>query len=340
MLARFASAAATLAVCAAPFTGRASPAMADDPSPLRLVKSIPLPGIEKRIDHFAIDAAGKRMVLAALGSDVVVVIDLEKGEVVHTIDGQGEPQGVAILPDTGRIVVANGDDGTVRFYVGATFEIANTIELGNDADNARLDAATGRLYVGYGKGAIAIVETSEKKIKHLLDVRLKAHPEAFALEAKGPRIFVNVPEAGHVAVIDREKQEVTNTWPVKEAHGNFPMCLDEENHRLFVGCRAPAKMLVFDTTTGKVVTSIEISGDVDDVWLDGPAKRLFLSCGEGFVDVVAQKDADHYERTTKVPTASRARTSFFVPATGRLYVAVPHEGEQRAEVRVYETRAK
>ena len=213
---------AILAACAAPAAARAAaPAAADDAPSVRLVKSIPMPGVEKRIDHLAIDAAGKRLVVAALGCDTVQVIDLEKGEVVHVLDQQAEPQGVAILPETGRIVVSNGEDGTVRFYDGATFEIASTIELGNDADNVRLDAATGRLYVGYGKGGISVIE----KGKHLFDVHLKGHPEAFQLESKGNRVFVNVPTAGHVAVLDREKAKVVATLDLSVSSSYLRQCL-------------------------------------------------------------------------------------------------------------------
>jgi hypothetical protein len=156
------------------------------------------------------------------------------------------------------------------------------------------------------------------------------------LEVQGPRIFVNVPDAQQIAVIDRQKQSVTATWPMKEFQANFPMALDEANHRLFIGCRKPARLVIFDTTTAKIVTDLAISGDTDDLFYDASRKRLYLSCGEGFIDVIAQRDADHYERIERVPTVPGARTCFYSSALDRLWLAVPQRGNQSAEIRTYQ----
>ena len=104
------------------------------------------------------------------------------------------------------------------------------------------------MYVGYGDGALAVIDP--EKVKKLADIKLDGHPESFQLEAQGKRIFVNVPSASQVAVIDREKRAVVARWDVKQAGANFPMALDEANHRLFLGCRQPAKVLVLDAEAG------------------------------------------------------------------------------------------
>jgi hypothetical protein len=168
-------------------------------------------------------------------------------------------------------------------------------------------------------------------------VKLAGHPEAFQLEQNGPRIFVNVPTAHHIAVVDREKRKVIAKWPVKEAEANFPMALDEANHRLFVGCRKPAKVLVIDTETGKTVTAIDCCGDTDDLFYDAASKRIYVSGGEGYITVIQQTDRDHYAVAEKIPTAPGARTSHFDPGAARLYLAVPHRGDHAAELRVYAT---
>jgi hypothetical protein len=306
---------------------------------LTLVRSIALPGVEGRIDHLALDAAGETLVVAALGNGSVEVIDLGKGAVARRLEHLREPQGVAFLPKSGRLAVACGEDGTVRWFEATTFAPAGTLSLGADADNTRVDAATGRLYVGYGDGGVAVIEKGELAGK----VPLSAHPEAFALETKGPRIFVNVPNSGHVAVVDRVQGKATATWDVRPLAGNFPMALDEEHHRLFVGCRSPTRLLVLDTGDGgpsgkpggAVVATLEIAGDVDDVFYDAGSKRLFVSCGAGAVDVLGQTDADHYRPLAHVATAAGARTSLLTPDGKKLFVAVPHRGSQRAEVREY-----
>jgi hypothetical protein len=116
---------------------------------------------------------------------------------------------------------------------------------------------------------------------------------------------------------------------------NFPMSLDELNHRLFVGFRSPARLVVFNTDSGKAVSDIEISGDADDLFYDARRKRDYISCGEGFVDIVERLSRDKYERIAKTPTAAGARTSFFSSTRQEFYLAVPNRGAQRAEIRIY-----
>jgi len=126
-------------------------------------------------------------------------------------------------------------------------------------------------------------------------VKLAKHPESFQLEQNGSRIFVNVPDAKQVAVVDREKRAVIATWPMEKFQANFPMALDESNHRLFIGCRKPARLVVLDTDTGKPVTDLAISGDIDDLFYDLIRTQLYLSCGEGFIDVIRQRSPDKYD---------------------------------------------
>jgi DNA-binding beta-propeller fold protein YncE len=202
-----------------------------------------------------------------------------------------------------------------------------------DADNVRYDPKNKHIIVGYGSGALAVIDP-QTGIK-TAEVKLDAHPESFQLEKNSNRIFVNVPGAGHVAVVDRDKGAVVAKWSLPDAKANFPMALDEANHRLFIGCRKPAKLVVLDTETGKSVASLDVVGDTDDVFYDANSKQVYVSGGAGKVTVVTQKDADTYAVAGQVNTASGARTSFFVSGSGTLYVAVPHRGAQKAELRAF-----
>lgn len=300
---------------------------------LRSSGSIPLPGVEGRIDHLAADVGGNRIFLAALGSDSVQVIDLAAGRVSKSLPGFHEPQGIRFLPETRRVVVANGADGSTQFLDGTSFATVTSVALSGDADNVRYDARAKRVYVGYGSGALAVLDVDGKKIG---DVALGAHPEAFQLDSTG-RIYVNVPSAGHIAVIDSAALSVIAKWPVTPRCANYPMALDEAHHRLFAGCRNPAKLLVYDMTTGSVVTSIDIVGDTDDLFYDPATQRIFVIGGQGSVTVLEQQDADHYRQIETVATAAGARTGLFVPELARLFVAVPHRGSQQAELRIFST---
>ena len=306
---------------------------AENAPPLKLKATIGLSGVEGRIDHFAFDAAGQRLFVCALGNDTVEVLDLRKGERIHSITGLGAPQGVAYIPDTNRIVVANDQGGICKIFDGKSYQMLGLINLGDDADNVRYDAAAKRVYVGFGNGGLAVVNAADGK--QLGSIKLSAHPEAFRLESNGKRIFVNVPNARHVAVVDRDRGKVVATWKTGFAFANFPMALDETNHRLFIGCRMPARLVVLNTDSGEVVAKLDICGDTDDVFYDSKRHRIYAVCGAGKIDVIEQIDPNSYRRSSETETASGARTGLFVPEINTLFIAVPHHGSQQAEVHAY-----
>src|SRR5262245_54431177 len=298
--------------------------------PLTFVRSIALPGVNGRIDHLAFDAAGKKLFVAALGNNTVEVVDDAAGSHVRSLAGFSEPQGIAIAPDQKVAAVANGQGDGLQLVDAERFTSGRTVKLGADSDNVRYDAQSKTLYVGYGGGALASVNPADAVV--IGRVPLAGHPESFQLEAGGPRIFVNVPDARQIAVVDRKALKVVATWPVAGAAADYPMALDENGHRLFVGCRRPAKLLVFGTPWGKEAASVDIVGDTDDLFFDAARQRVYVIGGEGFVDVLDVRQAP--VRIARVPGAAGARTGLFVPAAGRLFLAVPHRGAQRAEIRV------
>ena len=303
---------------------------------LQLKQTIPLPGVEGRIDHFAFDPAAERLFVCALGNNSVEVVDLRKGERIHSITALGSPQGVAYIPGLDRLLVANDNHGICKIFDGKSFQQLNELDLKDDADNVRYDDAAKKIYVGFGSGGIAIVNASDGK--QAGSIKLSAHPEAFELEKRGKRIFVNVPNSRHVAVIDREKGEIIATWKTDLAFANFPMALDEENHRLLIGCRVPSKLVVLNTDSGKILAKVDISGDPDEIFYDRKRHRVYAICGAGKVDIIEQTDPNTYRPLAKVDTADGARTGLFVLERDALFVAVPHRGSQSAEIRCYQIR--
>jgi DNA-binding beta-propeller fold protein YncE len=306
---------------------------AQSAAPLKLKQAIPLSGVEGRIDHFVFDLAGERLFVCALGNNTVEVLDLRKGDRIHSITGLGAPQGVAYAPEFDRIFVANDNGGICKIYDGKSFQAVGELNFEDDADNVRYDEARKKIYVGFGSGGVAVVNALDGK--QVGSIKLSAHPEAFQAEKKGSRIFVNVPNSRHVAVIDRDKGEVVARWKTDLAFANFPMALDEANHRLFVGCRLPSSLVVLDTESGNVVAKISISGDPDDVFYDSKRHRIYAICGAGKVDIIEQADPNTYKALTKIDTANGARTGLFVTERDTLFVAVPHRGTQQAEIRYY-----
>lgn len=301
--------------------------------PLKLVQRIPLPGVEGRIDHLAFDPSRQRLFVCALGNNSIEVVDLGKGERIRSITGLASPQGVAYVPEADRLFVANDKGGIVKIYDGKSFDSLGEVNLNDDADNIRYTADERKIYVGFGNGGLATIDATDGKQSG--SIKIAAHPEAFALEKNGNRIFVNVPNARHVAVIDRKQGKVIATWKTDFAFANFPMALDEGNHRLFVGCRLPSRLVVINTDSGEVAAKIDIPGDADDIFYDDKRRRIYVTSGAGKIDLIEQADPDTYRTTSTVDTAPGARTGLFVPQLDTLYVAVPHRGAQRAELRAY-----
>ncbi len=325
-----------LAAAPAPI-GQESAPPAPLPAPLALAARIPLADVDGRIDHLALDAARAHLFVAALAQGALLAVDLEKRAVWKRIDGLREPQGVLYLADTDAVWVAEGDGDALDVYAGATLASVQRLKLGPDADNLRYDAGAHEVWLGYASGALALIGAAERKA--LGRVRLAGHPEGFALETKGTRVFANVPSERGISVVERAKKEQVGFWPIESAQANYPIALLESEKRLAVGCRSPAKLVLLDTDAGKEIAALELSGDVDDLWYDEPRGRIYASCGEGKLDVFTQRaPANLWKRTFVEDTARGARTSLLAPDGKRLFVAVPKSGETPAEIRVYDVR--
>jgi DNA-binding beta-propeller fold protein YncE len=300
--------------------------------PLKLERTIPLPGVEGRIDHLAADIEGGRLFVAALGNGSVEVVDVTRGQRTGEIKSLKEPQGVVYLPATRTLYVATGGDGMVRAYNSKTLLLAGFIELGDDADNLRFDAQRNRILAGYGDGAIASLSLD---LKSKVEVPLPAHPESFQFAPDGSHLFVNLPHDESVAVVDLAKMAVTAKWTRLDALANFPMTVDSEHNRVFVACRNPAQLLAFDPKTGAVIDRMPTVGDADDLFFDETRGRIYAIGSEGFVDVV-NSSGRKLESVAHIPTGSGARTGLLVPAWSKLIVAAPHRGDEPARLLVFD----
>src|SRR5215831_4143670 len=217
----------------------ATPSVAQSPETplLSLEAKIPLGEVKGRIDHMALDLMRSRLFVAELENNSVGIVDLKDRKVIHVIAGLTEPQGVGYEPSTDTLYIANGGDGSVRLYRGADYAETSRIDLGDDADNVRIDPDTKHVLVGYGAGAIATIDTVRRT--KIADFPLPVHPEGFQLERKNNQILVNVPRARAIAVLDSANGQRKAVWPIKESGANFPIALDEDAQRVLVAFRAP-----------------------------------------------------------------------------------------------------
>jgi DNA-binding beta-propeller fold protein YncE len=292
-----------------------------------------------------VDLKGKRLFVAALGEkqNTVEVVDLKSNKRVSSIPGQSKPQGVFYSPESKKLFVANGTDGTCKIFDGKTLKLVGSLPIGPDADHVGYDPTTKILYIGSGdakSGTLGLVDT--RTGKSIGEIKTVARPGGIKFDNPGPQIFVTLAGASNLGVVDRMKREQVTTWPVSDVQGNVALALDEKSHRLFAGSRNPPTLTILDTDTGKTIAKVEGAPGIDDLWYDARRQRIYASGGRGgdigSVYVYQQRDADHYELAGKVPTAAGAGTSLWVPQFDRLYVAAPANDKQEAGILEFEPR--
>src|SRR5258705_3041144 len=318
-----------------------SAASAESEVPLKLVQSIPLPDIDGRIDHFSIDVKGRRAFLAALAKNTVEAVDLKAGRVIRTLPGFAKPQGVCFVPELNKLFVATGMDGALKMLDGTTLQVLHTAHVSLGADAIGYDPRSKDLYVGSG-GGDAHKETWDLTVFNAVTgaqvaaIVTDAHAGGSVVDKRGRHLYVLVPEKAQVIVFDRKTHATVAKWTIPGVQKNVALDLDAKNHRLFLGVRNPASVVVLDSNSGAVVASIPTVATLDGLFYDPATRRIYTTGGEGFVDVTQQIDADHYERIARIPTGPNARTSAFVPEWRRLYVAVPRDKDRGAELRAFE----
>jgi DNA-binding beta-propeller fold protein YncE len=304
---------------------------------LELEKTIELKGKPGNLDHLAIDVKGERLFLANKANNTLDVIDLKTGKLIMQKEKQTGIQGVAYAPELDLVFVGLASDGLCNVIECKKYTIVETIKFKDDADNVRYNAERKRVYVAHAENELGVIDTKTFAVKK--NIKLPATAEGFVLESKRPRLYLVTPSPSNLVVIDTDKNEVMKTYPIEKASGGHAVALDEENHRLYIGCRKEPMVVIFDTELGKETGSVAIPGGIDDLHIDVKRKRLYASCGEGFVVVLKSDGLDKLEVVEKIQTVKDARTCLFVPQTGRLYLGVPRqEGKEGPEIRVYKVK--
>ncbi len=323
--------------CTLALLALALPAPAAEPSGLELVATIQLKGKPGNLDHLALDAKREHLFVANKANDTLDIVDLKAGKLIEQKSGQTGIQGIAYSPELDRIYVGLGSNGLCNMIDGATFKAVRSHKFKDDADNVRYNPATGSVYVAHAEKSLGVLDAKSFALK--ADIKLNASAESFQFEKGRPLLYLVTPSPSQLLVIDTQKNAVKTTYPIKSAEAGHALALDEANHRVFLGCRKEPMLVVVDTETGKEVTTVPLPPGNDDVFYDAQRKLLFASCGDGSLVVIEQQGADNYKVREKVPTAAGAKTCFYAPETGRLYLAVPRqEGKEGPEIRVYQVK--
>lgn len=305
---------------------------------LQLSKIISLPGIKGRIDHLDINLKDQIVYISALGSNAVEVVDLNTGNVLHSIQGLDEPQGIAYIPQNHQIFIANGGNGDCYFYDANTFQKMAAIHLKSDADDVRYDSADKKIYVGYGKGGIAVIDADTYTQRG--DIKLPAHPEGFQIDTKNNLLYVNLPEASLISVVDLKKIKWIRDISKNYRSGNFPMALDSSGNTLFIGYRHPGKLVAMNANSGHRIRVNELTNNSDDLFYDEGSKRIYVSCGGGYtnlgyINIFQFQGGNKYVHIANIPTSNGARTSLLVPQLNLFLVPEPSVHSHDGNLMVY-----
>ena len=316
----------------------ALPVKAQEKLPLKLIATTPMPGFTGDFDHFGLDLKGNRLFLASEEQKTVEVFDLQTGKRIHSIKGFGHPLTMAYLAESNRLIVTDGGDtDAVELVDCKNYKIINTLKLGHGVDHGAYNPVNKYFYVENGGGpdgkvhVLSIIDTkSFKQVGEIAGLPGNSN-EGMAIDHEGKTLYVNLTGTDEVGVIDLNTRQLIARWPLPDVHVAHAIALDEPNHRLFTATRKPSRFIVFNTDTGKVVTTLPCVDVNSDMSLDVARKRIYVS-GSETVSVFEQRDADHYEHIAEVPTAYRAKTSIFVPELKRLYVADSGKGKPEAKL--------
>jgi hypothetical protein len=313
------------------------PAAAPAETPLRLIQTIPLPHVASGFNHHSADAKLRRLFICATGNKSVEVVDLNSGKVIKSLPGD-RPSATCFAPDLNILCVSRGKN--VELYDAKSFDRLASLPMPSGIDELQYDSRSKLLFAGCMNApneGIAPVDLVQRKV--LDELKLPAPPQGFCLEDDGNRLFACTPRVNQITVIDR-KTSSSDAWKLTDAKSNYPVAYDAATHRLFVGCRKPAKLFVLDTKSGKSVGSAAIGTDTDDLAFDAANKRIYVACGEGVISVIQQDDAGRYRNIASVTSATEGRNCVFLPESGEFCVTVPRSDDEPAKVLVYKVSAR
>jgi len=347
-----------LAVCLIVLSaGFASEGSAQEKQALRLVQTIPLPGVKGRLDHMGVDLEKNRLFVAAVANNSLEVVDLTGGKVIKSLAGFKDTQDALFLGGDFNKLYVSSLDGHVRVFQGESFWLVQDLKIEPDPNRLFYDPATNLIYFGYG-GQNAGFDAYERV--GILQSKRGAGYDQLVADMIAP-----TPRPGHLAEMamddngillicdsradmiyqfDTRKRELIRSWPAR-GDGAGDLALDRTRHRLFVGTRIPPQMTVYDSLSGKEIQNLPGPETMDGVHYDPKLKRVYVTGGRwygtpgaspGWVYVYQQKDPDHYEMISKIQTRPGSGTSLFVPQSNRFYVASQAIGDQDAAILVFE----
>jgi DNA-binding beta-propeller fold protein YncE len=302
------SASVALLLCFAP--------AANADAPYHLIKEIPVGG-DGGWDYLAVDEAARRLYVSH--ATKVVVIDLDKEEVVGEITDTPGVHGIAIAPKLGHIFVSNGRESKASVVDAKTLATLMKVDTGQNPDAILFEPGQQEVYTFNGRGKSATVFAGDSG-KVAATIELPGKPEFAVCDVEVGRIYNNIEDKSEVVVIDTKTHKVAETWPIAPGESASGMAFDAAHHRLFLGCDNKM-MIMMDSTNGKVIANVPIGGGVDANAFDPETQLAFSSNGEGNVTIAHEDSPEKLTVVQTLDTERGARTMTLDPKTHKIYLA-------------------
>jgi DNA-binding beta-propeller fold protein YncE len=273
-------------------------------------------------DYLAIDPQARRLYISRWSH--VMMVDADSYRVVGDIPGIQGVHGIAIAPEFGRGFITEDEANRITIFDLRTLRKIATARTGKSPDGIIYDSSSRRVFVFSGDGKVTAVNAATGRVAG--SAELGGSPEFAASDGRG-HIYNNLEDQNEVVRIDSESLRILNRWSLAPGESPSGMAIDAARSRLFVGCRN-RELIVMNSDTGKVVTTLPIGEGVDAIRFDPETNLVFCSNGDGTLTVVHEDSADVYSVIANVPTQRGARTMELDPKTHRVYLVTAQLGPQ------------
>lgn len=291
-----------------------SPCVAQqDTSYILLENTIVLQNISGRLGHMAYSSKQGAIYLAALSNNTLEVIDLQGKKTIKSIKSLRQPIDVEYLPDLNVVLVACLGDGLCRAFNAGTYKEETSFRFDQNVSLVRYNPSLQTIYIGYGEGAIALVDANVLKYKST--IKLPVHPEAIAIDNSSDKMYVSLTKNSEIGVIDLKNNTLSTSLRLPDGAENYPLAYDKSNKRFFVGCRKPAKLMVLNAENGNKLAAIDIDEDVNELFYDEVRKQIYVTCGDGYLHIIKQEVKEVKQQVEK-SNATPGQKSKSSPKTG------------------------
>jgi DNA-binding beta-propeller fold protein YncE len=301
--------------------------------PYHFIKEIPVGG-DGGWDYLTMDSASQRLYVSH--GTKVVVIDLAKDQVAGEITNTPGVHGIAIAHDLGLGVTSNGREDKAGIVDLKTLQTLSKVDTGKNPDGMLYEPGQKEVYLFNGRGQSATV-VDVKAGKVVATIPLGGKPEFAQADPAAGRVYNNIEDKNEVTVIDTKSHQVVTNWPIAPGEEASGMAIDLKNHRLFLGCGGSKTMVMMDSTSGKVITSVPIGQGVDANAFDPETGFAFASCGDGPTTSAHEDTPDKLTVVQTLETQRGSRTMTIDPKTHKIYLAAakfeaPAEGQRRGKM--------